>query len=296
VALKSTTNTVYSGNSGRIEKTGSFVPETKVRDTLEKSIVRIVVAYFLMQLAIFGAFGVAAGFLHHYGLFFLGASSVFHGVLLVMLLLFKQDFVIETTGEKLDKVNRANRITLLRVSTLPTLLFLVIAARDYRIRTPLLVLVVLVFLTDFADGYVSRKEGEVTRVGKMMDSASDYSLIIVLTVVFYYFHLIPRWLFALIVGRLLLQACFMAILILVKKRIEPRSTFMGKAAVASIMVLYAIEVLKLVMKASTLPILRSFEWIVGGIVAASVVDKIVAFIQDFNKKPKKPQDDGVESA
>lgn len=280
----------------RIEKTGSLVPETQVRDTLEKSIIRIVVAYFLMQLAIFVAFGLVAGFLHYYGLLFLGVCSAFHGLLLGMLLLFKQDFVIETTGEKLNKVNRANRITLLRVSTLPTLLFLVIAARDYRIRTPLLVLVVLVFITDFADGYVSRKEGEVTRVGKMMDSASDYSLIIVLTVVFYYFHLIPRWLFALIVGRLLLQACFMAILLLVKKRIEPRSTFMGKAAVASIMVLYAIEVLKLVMKATTWPILQYSEWIVGGIVAASVVDKIVAFIQDFKKNPKKAQDDGVESA
>lgn len=246
-------------------------------DRLAKSILGVIGAYFALQTMIFLAFALPAGFFPRYGIAYLAVSAAFHGFLLGMLFLFKQDFVIEETGRRLDRVNLANRITLLRVSTLPTLLFLIFAAKDYRIRAPLLGLVVLVFLTDFADGYVSRKGGEVTRIGKMMDSASDYSLLVVLTVVFYYFSLIPRWFFVLVVARLGLQTVLVAILILVKRKIVSKTTFMGKAAVATIMVLYAAEVLRIVLAKSAGPVITGIEWIVGAVVAASVVDKLIAF-------------------
>ena len=150
-----------------------------------------------------------------------------------MLIAFKQDFTKVPSGEKLQRVNLANAITLFRLTSMPTLLFLVLASKDYRIRLPLLGLVVLVFATDFADGYVSRKAGEVTRIGKMMDSVSDYVLLIVLTIVFYYFSLVPPWFFLLVTTRLGLQVVFVFLLIFINKRIEPKTTFMGKVAVAS---------------------------------------------------------------
>ena len=181
----------------------------------------------------------------------------------------------------LDHINLANRITLFRVTTLPTLLVLIMAAREYRIRIPLLALIVLVFISDFADGYVSRKHAQVTKVGRMMDSASDYSLLVVLSIVFYYFRLLPLWFFLLVIGRLFLQSAFMGVLIAVKRHIEPKTTPMGKVAVASIMILYAVEVGRLVFALPMSWPFAAVEWAAGGIVAASIVDKVISFIREL---------------
>lgn len=239
--------------------------------------VRTMAGYYVMQILLFFAFAVPGGFGARYGIQFWAASSCFHLALLGMLFVFRNDFVIETTGEKLVRVNMANRITLLRITTLPTLLFLIIAAKEYRIRTPLLSLVVFVFLTDFLDGYISRKAKQVTRVGRMMDSASDYSLLAVLTIVFLYYRLIPGWMFFLVTARLGLQSLLMGIIIVVKRRIEPKTTPLGKVAVASIMVLYSIEVLKLVSLPLPDTVLKMMEYAVGAVVVISMVDKVTSF-------------------
>jgi phosphatidylglycerophosphate synthase len=171
----------------------------------------------------------------------------------------------------------ANRITLMRISTLPTLLCLVIAAKRYTIRYPLLILVVFIFITDFLDGYVSRKANQVTKVGMMMDSASDYSLLIVLSLVFRYYNLIPLWFLVLVLIRLGIQVVFMASLIVINKRIEPRTTFLGKAAIASIMVVYSVEVLWLIANTLPVAIKNGIELIVAGVILASIGDKIWSF-------------------
>jgi phosphatidylglycerophosphate synthase len=264
-------------------------PERKVRDSLKKSIAGVIAVYFSIQSIIFLAFSIIAGFFARYAVLFFPLSGIFHLALLAFLISLRKDFVIEASGEKLEKVNTANKITLVRLSTLPTLLVLIMAARDYSIRIPLLALVVLVFLTDFADGYVSRKAGEVTRVGRILDSASDYSLLIVLTVVFYYFELIPLWFFALVVGRLLIQAVLMAILVVLKRRVDPKTTFMGKAAVFTIMAVYAVEVGRIAFGlAKGLPF-QIVEWVAGAIIAASVIDKVVAFAREVKAEAEQPE-------
>ncbi len=249
--------------------------------------VRTMVGYYVTQMVIFFAFAVPGGFGRRYGLPFWIVSTCFQLALLGMLFVFRNDFVIEKTGEKLVRVNVANRITLFRITTLPTLLFLIIAAKAYRIRTPLLVLVVLVFLTDFMDGYISRKAKQVTRVGRMMDSASDYSLLAVLTTVFLYYRLIPLWMFWLVTARLGLQSVLMGILILVKRKIEPKTTPLGKVAVASIMVLYSVEVLKLIALPTPPIILRIVEYAVGVVLAVSMVDKIKIFAASLSPLREK---------
>ncbi len=171
-----------------------------------------------------------------------------------------------------------------RLTSMPTILFLVLATKEYNIRLPLLCLVVVVFATDFVDGYISRKAGEVTKVGKMMDSASDYSLLIVLSVVFYYFDLVPPWFFLIVAARLALQIILVFVLIFVNKKVEPKTTFFGKAAIASIMVLYAIEVLRLIFNIGRLPLFVVLEYIVVAIVAISMVDKVLAFLRELPKR------------
>ena len=167
---------------------------------LEKSILATMGLFAVLQMLIFASFAELCSSFEFDGLSRLLASvrayipsrgPPFYAVLLSMLNVFKNDFVKEPSGERLERVNLANVVTLFRVTSMPTLLFLVMAAKDYRIRLAALVPSRLVFATDFADGYISRKTGQVTKVGKMLDSASDYALLIVLTIVFYYFSLVP---------------------------------------------------------------------------------------------------------
>lgn len=259
-------------------------------DRLGKSIIGAILAYFLLQLAIFASFAyfslpsnpsLPRSFLGSQGPRYLIVTTLYHALLLTMLFVFKQDFVKVPSGERLQRVNLANAVTLFRLTSMPTVLFLVLAAKDYRMRLPLLGLVVLVFATDFIDGYISRKAGEVTRIGKMMDSASDYGLLIVLTIVFYYSSLVPPWFFLIVTTRLGLQVVLVFILIIVNKKIEPKTTFMGKAAVASIMVLYAVEVLIFIFGLGRIEFVAVLEWATAAIVLVSMVDKVVAFVREL---------------
>lgn len=250
-------------------------------DKLTRSILGTMAGYFAFQTLLFLGFALSQGFFAGYSLLFFVLTVLFDIFLCALLLVFKGDFVLELTGQALDHINLANRITLFRITTLPTLLVLIMAARDYRIRIPLLALVVIVFLSDFADGYVSRKRGQVTRVGRMMDSASDYSLLVVLTVVFYYFTIIPLWFFVLVVARLFIQSALMALLFLIRHHVEPKTTLMGKVAVASIMILYALEIAKIALSFRYAMVFAILEWAAGLIVAASVLDKILAFVREL---------------
>jgi len=262
---------------------------------LRNSISLTVAAYLLVQCAIFLAFSVPGGFVEDFWASFFISCAGFHVFLFILLMLFKDDFRNEETGEKLSRINLANRITLIRISTLPTLFHLVIAAKSYTIRFPLLGLVIFIFLTDFLDGYVSRRGRQVTKVGRMMDSASDYSLLIVLTLVFRYYKLIPIWLLVLVLVRLGIQVVFMATLIVIRKRIEPRTTLMGKIAVASIMVAYSVEVLGLIADGLPVFIKSAVEYAAAAIILASIGDKIWSFASSLGENGRERRiPDGID--
>jgi phosphatidylglycerophosphate synthase len=247
---------------------------------LIRSFIATLSLYLVIQFGIFSAYALSFGFFKTYALPFLVVSVAFHGLIMAMLVVFRGDFVIEPSGQKLDHVNKANAITLFRVSTLPTILYIIIASKDYPIRFQLVALVAIIFATDFLDGYVSRKEKQVTRVGRMMDSASDYALLFVITFVFYYFHIIPAWFLWLLVARLVGQGLMVLAVLTVKKRVTPRTSFLGKATVASTMVLYAIELLRYL---ADLPrwLFGGLEYAVGVIITVSIVDKILIMINDL---------------
>ncbi len=264
-----------------------------MRDTLDRSILRTILAYAGIQIVAFTAFGLASGFFMRYGLPFFVTCMGFHLFLYSLLRIFKGDFALAETGEMLGKINLANLITLFRVSCLPGLLFMIVASKDYhQISLPLLIVVFIVFASDFVDGWVSRATGKVTRIGKMMDSASDYMVLVVLTIVFYYFHFIRVWFFALVMGRLAIQTLFVATLYLVRGRITPHTTLMGKAAIASIMVLYGAEILELIVPVGFMTYLRWLQWAAAAVVGASVIDKIFAFLKDLRVVEEGP-DKGI---
>lgn len=247
---------------------------------LRASMIASILAFQLLQYGIFLAYSLPFGFFARYAASFTASTLAFHALLLALLIVFRHDFVKEPGGEKLSRVNLANLVTLFRISTLPTILFIILASKDYPIRYPLIALVAVVFSTDFLDGYISRTIKEKTRVGRMMDSASDYTLLFVISIVYYYFHLVPLWFFALLAARLTGQALMMLAVLAVKKRVKIRTTFMGKATVASTMVLYALELLRFV---ADLPpaLYRAVEYAVGAVVFASIFDKLLVMIRDL---------------
>ena len=253
-------------------------------DKLSRSIISTSAAFLVAQLAIFTGYALPFRFTGRYVLPFILVTIAYHALVLGLLFVFKGDFVIEPGKQALDRINLANKITLFRLSTLPTALFVLLASKDFPIRLPLVALVALVFATDFLDGYISRKDNQVTRLGRMMDSASDYALLFAISVVFYYFHIIPAWFLYLLVIRLAGQALMMLTVLIIKKQVAVRTSFMGKATVASTMVLYVVELFRLFSDINPV-VYRIMEYAVAVIIFVSIVDKLLLMAKDLKAMP-----------
>lgn len=260
---------------------------TNPENRLIRSIGITAISLLGFQCLVFYAFALSYGISSAYSIPFAVTTIGFHTAILVLLLRFRDDFLIEETGERLEHVNLANVVTLARLSSLPTVLFLVLAAKDYPIRGPLVALVAAVFATDFLDGWISRTRKQVTRIGKLADSTSDYSLIVVLSVVYQYYFLIPTWFFALIVSRLALQTIFAFALLGIHGSFFPKATFLGKATVAGTMGLYALETVRLFVPAGYGWIWTWAEILVGVVVAASIIDKVIAFAKHAREASRR---------
>ena len=216
--------------------------------------------------------------------YFYVIQALFHALLATFLMLGRRFFYIESSGERLSKVNIANKVTLLRVSIMPTLVFLIVQAKGRDLAAVLMPLLAATFLTDMVDGKLSRARNEVTVIGKILDSVSDYFLLTVIAIAYRAYDLLPTWLFLIILFRLAFQALGMLGILIVRKRVEPTPTMFGKVAVATIMMLFAIEALRLV---ATPDALGYFVWIeaaAGIIVGLSVLEK--AYCLSANSKAR----------
>jgi CDP-diacylglycerol--glycerol-3-phosphate 3-phosphatidyltransferase len=86
----------------------------------------------------------------------------------------------------------ANLITL---SRLPLLLLLVglLFVPNFAVRLCGLVLLIVLFLMDWFDGYVARLRNEVTELGAVLDIAIDRAVENILWISFMYLGLVPLW-------------------------------------------------------------------------------------------------------
>jgi CDP-diacylglycerol--glycerol-3-phosphate 3-phosphatidyltransferase len=86
----------------------------------------------------------------------------------------------------------ANLITLAR---LPLLLLLVglLFVPNFAVRLCGLVLLIILFLMDWFDGYVARLRNEVTELGAVLDIAIDRAVENILWISFMYLGLVPLW-------------------------------------------------------------------------------------------------------
>src|ERR1041385_6934807 len=90
-----------------------------------------------------------------------------------------------------------NTLTAMRILSAPMLAALLLGGYER------IALGVLAFagLTDAADGYVAKRFGLVTRVGRYLDPAADKFLMVSAFFALTIIHIAPLWLTALVIGR-----------------------------------------------------------------------------------------------
>ncbi|MBN2431156.1 MAG: CDP-alcohol phosphatidyltransferase family protein [Acidobacteria bacterium] len=119
-----------------------------------------------------------------------------------------------------------NLVSLVRVGLIP---LVIIALRDQD-HTALAVWGVLVFLSDFLDGWLARRLGQISELGKMLDPVADKLCVIILFPALYWLTDFPLWALVLVFGKDILIALG-GWLISRRQKVAITPNFWGKAAV-----------------------------------------------------------------
>jgi CDP-diacylglycerol--glycerol-3-phosphate 3-phosphatidyltransferase len=106
-----------------------------------------------------------------------------------------------TFYEKLKKiVFTPNFLTMLRIFAVPLLIFLLLF--DTKVTTFFAALVfAIASITDYFDGYLARKYGLVSSLGKMLDPLADKLLISSVFIMLVSLGFMPAWIACIIIGR-----------------------------------------------------------------------------------------------
>lgn len=210
----------------------------------------------------------------------LGAIFGWHLIVASFLFLRRHDFLLLPERRPLHRVNLANVLTSGRLCAAPTVAFTLIWGQGRLGLVLATVLTALVFLTDLADGPVSRRGRQQTVIGSYLDSTTDYVLLIVISAVFVVLDFLELWFVLFLAGRLLFQALAMATMSLIHRRLVPRTSILGKASIAAAMIVYGISLLQGLTEASwAARTVRIAEIAAATIIALSVIDKAVLFVR-----------------
>ena len=178
-----------------------------------------------------------------------------------------------------------NALTLLRLSSIPTLALLWGYGPRSDAAPALVTITAAIFLTDLLDGALARRRGQVTTVGGYLDSGSDYLALLALAGLLAARGIMPAWLAVLLIVRLVLGAMAMAVIKLRRRGHTPRPTTWGKISVAAAMVLVTAELLVHASGAPHPPaalaarILLTAELATAMILAISLADKVRYFMR-----------------
>ena len=194
----------------------------------------------LLQLLLFRLLAPAGA---PWDLFLIGVT-LFHVAIGGFLFWRHEEFTpLDPAHSAMPRLTLPNILTLVRLSSIPTLtLLLAVGPRDGTI--PLLVVLAAgLFLTDLFDGALARRRHQVTPIGGYLDSGSDYLVLIALAVLLAVQGILPLWLAILLTARLVLHALAMGVLVLRHGLQVAKPTTWGKISVAAAMVLIALELL-----------------------------------------------------
>jgi phosphatidylglycerophosphate synthase len=205
------------------------------------------------------------------------AAFAFHTATGLIIAQMEHFFIFEADNKKPLVVNLANFITFMRISSIPTIFFLFLNIEYPGVRLTALIFLGFIFLTDFLDGYIARYRKEITIIGKYLDSASDYLLLIATSIIIYIHGLMNSWFFIIVMTRLVFHAFVVIGFSIGRKKIIYTLSFLGKVSVFAVMTFYIIALLPLFD--ISFPVLTNIisimEYIVAGILTISFFEKLM---------------------
>ena len=98
------------------------------------------------------------------------------------------------------KINLPNALTLLRIFLVPFLVVVLLTKFDGRETVGLLIFLTAV-ATDFFDGWLARRRGEITTLGALLDPIADKLLISAAFISLVELGLAPAWMVVVVIGR-----------------------------------------------------------------------------------------------
>ena len=228
---------------------------------------------------------------YHFGVpgneIFLPLVWVWHTLVWLILSRFRPLFT-KLDGTPLTTLGWPNILTLFRLSSLPALTVLFLLARDRHVLAwPLVIFISVVFLTDLADGYLARTFNLGSRLGQLIDSSSDYTILTALTLILGISGVLPTWLLTLVLIRLIFQIVGSLLLFWRAKKPLLETTWLGKASLFALMVLYSLEIMVFLrwhgLAGSVF--LKSTEVAAGFIMVISLFDKARFFYRSLKQPP-----------
>lgn len=102
--------------------------------------------------------------------------------------------------EKKEVFNLPNSITLIRLTVIPVL-FLLLLNPGKMLSLLIAILFIIAAVTDLLDGYIARKYGIVTKIGKYLDPLADKLIVNTAMIMMIPIGRIPAWIVAVIIMR-----------------------------------------------------------------------------------------------
>ncbi|MEL7609019.1 MAG: CDP-alcohol phosphatidyltransferase family protein [Bacillota bacterium] len=132
-----------------------------------------------------------------------------------------------------------NILSALRVAMVGLFIYLFVSNRMLAV----LIVFVAAFLTDLLDGYLARRNGWITDVGKVLDPLADKLMLLTALVCFYTRNWIPAWLLIIVLAKELLM--IVGGVLLYRKNVVVYADWFGKSAAGFFNAGVAVTLLKL---------------------------------------------------
>jgi cardiolipin synthase len=262
--------------------------DEQIRKTRKQ--VLMLVVYAVLPLLLFYclyAYGVAV--LHNiaiqtYAVYIL-FNILYQGLLILCSLIVGKEFRLETTGKTLERINLPLFLSFARICSVPTLVFLFLSIQEINASVVVVPLLGFLFLTDLLDGLLARSLDQTTRIGRILDPAGDYVLILAISWVFLIIGFIPIWLFLLVMVRLVVQAIGTITLYFLRGYSYLKLSFLGKVSVFTAFAIYGIELLEyLGVPGLNHPrVIVILEILAAGIIGGSLLEKAISLRKSFGQ-------------
>lgn len=186
-------------------------------------------------------------------------------------------------------MNLPNSLTLIRIFLVPLLVVVLLTKPDGRFSVPGLsnhILGALIFViasaTDWLDGYVARRRGQVTVVGQLMDPLADKLLTAAAFISLVQMGAAPAWMIAVVIGRELAVTGLRSFAY-ARGLVMPASP-LGKGKMAS----QVAAILLLIIGHDGFPVLRSLGMLALWVVVVMAVVSAADYYRRFARASSAP--------